>query len=354
MGLDTLWYTRCPAPTAASIAIWQGWLEQEFARDQIKVRSLAASADKQVQLSHYRHSQPNSFRFGGYVPPLISRARGADLKVIGLSWHDRVHGFFALPDSGITNSADLKGKRLAVPRRVNDDVDWWRASVLGGIKALFKLGLLSENDVELVDVVIEREYIADARAGQAAGQSLWGAVSQFAVQREEVAALYRGTVDAIYSDGALTAILRATTGAQLVVPLAGNEDAHSGFGTPCVLTVSSGLLDERPDLVTRWIQRLLEARSWAVAHEDLTHRMFSRETGLPEDLLHSAYSPRLAAQADVSLSPNRVALLRSKYQHLLDMGLLETAFDFDTFIDPAPLTAAIDALKPSLAGVLLR
>ncbi len=345
MAIDTLWYTRCPAPTAASIAIWQGWLEQEFAGDGIAVRSLASSPDKQIQLSHFRHSQPNSLRFGGYVPPLISRARGADLKVIGLSWHDRVHGFFALPDSGICSAIDLREKRLAVPRRANDDVDWWRASVLGGIKSLYGTGILSEGDVELVDVVIDREYIADARTGPAEGLSLWGAASQLAVQREEVAALYRGEVDAVYSDGALTAILRATTGAQLVAPLAGNEDDASGFGTPCVLTVSGGLLAERPDLVKRWLQRLLQARAWATAHEDATHRLFARETGLPEELLHSAYSPRLANQADVSLSPNRIALLRNKYQVLLDLGLLGDGFDFDSIIDAAPLNAAIDALK---------
>ena len=140
MGIDTLWYTRCPAPTAASIAIRQGWLAQEFAGDGIAVRSLASSTDKEVQLSHYRHSQPDSFRFGGYVPPLISRARGAEIKVIGISWHDRVHGFFALPGSGITTVSDLKGKRLAVPHRVNDDVDWWRASVLGGIHCSAGMG----------------------------------------------------------------------------------------------------------------------------------------------------------------------------------------------------------------------
>jgi ABC-type nitrate/sulfonate/bicarbonate transport system substrate-binding protein len=140
MAIDTLWYTRCPAPTAATIAIREGWLDTEFAADGIAVRSLASSNDRQVHLSHYRHSQPNSFRFGCYVPPLISQSRGADIKVIGIAWHDRVHGIYALPDSGIETAADLKGKRLGVPVRLNDDVDWWRASVLGGYKALFASG----------------------------------------------------------------------------------------------------------------------------------------------------------------------------------------------------------------------
>lgn len=341
MTIDTLWYTRCPAPTAATIAIREGWLEEEFASDGIAVRSLAASTDKQVHLSHYRHTQPNSFRFGGYVPPLISKARGSDIKAIGISWHDRVHAIYVLPGCGIASAIDLKGKRLGVPRRRNDDVDWWRASVLGGYKALFAKGIVKREDVELVDVDIEREYVADAVQGSAAGQSLWGAVSQFAVQREEVAALYRGKVDAIYSDGALAAILRSTIGAVPVVELRGNEDDSDGYGTPCVLTVSAGLLTERPDLVTRWLGRLLDAQAWAGNREDETRRLFARETGLPEDLLDLGYSPRLIGQADVSLTSNRVALLRSKYEHLLHEGFLDAPFDLDAFIDDGPLTEAL-------------
>lgn len=340
MGINTLWYTRCPAPTAATIAIRNGWFDQEFAADGIAVRSLAASPDREVQLSHYRHSQPNSFRFGGYVPPLIARGRGADVRAIGISWHDRVHGFFALPDSGITSAADLKGRRLALPVRLNDDVDWWRASVLGGLKALEASGAVASGDLDLVEVPISRPYAADATAGAAPGQSLWGATSQFAVQREEVAALLRGQVDVLYSDGALTAILRATTGAQPVVQLRGNEDDGSGFGTPCLLTVSGGLLRDRPDLVSRWVARLLEARAWAQDNTDQTQRWFAQETGLPEEFLPLAYSPRLATQADLSLAANRVALVQAKYDHLLALGLIEQPFQLADFLDPGPLARA--------------
>lgn len=344
MAIDTLWYTRCPAPTASTIAIREGWLDSEFAADGIAVRSLASSSDRHVHLSHYRHSQPNSFRFGGYVPPLISQSRGADIKVIGIAWHDRVHGIYALPGSGIETVEDLKGKRLGVPVRLRDDVDWWRASVLGGYKALFASGLISREDVELVEIPIEREYVADATHGSTAGQSLWGANSQFAVQRDEVAALYRGKVDAIYSDGALTAILAGTTGARPVIVLRGNEDDSEGFGTPCILTVSAPLLAERPDLVARWVRRLLDAQSWALDHADETHRLFARETGLPEDLLDRAYSERLHTQADLSLSDARVALLRSKYEHLRDEKFIEP-FDFDAFVDTGPLEQALKARR---------
>lgn len=340
MNIQTLWYTRCPAPTAATIAIRQGWLEQEFAAVGIAVRSLASSTDPEVHQSHYRHTQPNSFRFGGYVPPLIARSRGADLKVVGISWHDRVHGIFALPESGIRRPEDLKGRRLSVPVRKNDDIDWWRASVLGGYEALFARGAVAREDVQFVEIPIYVSYMDDATPGAEGGQSLWGAQSQFAVQREEIAALFRGEVDAVYSDGAMGAILRSVTRARLVAPLPGNEDDGTGFGTPCVLTASGELVRRRPDLVGRWISRHFAANRWIADHHDEARSLFARETGLPEDLLDLGYSPRLLGQADVSLAPGRVALLKSKYDYLLAEGFLAAAFDFDELIDERPLSLA--------------
>lgn len=93
--------------------------------------------------------------------------------------------------------------------------------------------------------------------------------------------------------------------------------------------------------MTRWVSCLLQAQSWTARHPDETRRLFTSETGPPEEFLHFAYSPRLASQVDVSLSPNRVALLRAKYDHLLQLGLLREAFDFVAFLDAGPLTQAL-------------
>ena len=49
--MTTLWYTRCPAPTAASIAIREGWLEEEFAPDGIAVRSISEASDESTRLA---------------------------------------------------------------------------------------------------------------------------------------------------------------------------------------------------------------------------------------------------------------------------------------------------------------
>lgn len=339
----TLWYTRCPAPTAASVAIRQGWLEEAFAPDGIAVRSISEATDEATRLAHYSHDHPALFRFGGYVPPLQAMARGVDLRIIGLNWHDRVAGFHALPGHPLAAgaprpAADLRGARIALPIRRHDRTDWWRATVQAGIDHLLAVSGLSRDQVTVVPVEIERAYFDDAATGPEARASLWGSRSQFAVQREEVAALYRGDVDVIYSDAALAAILCATTGAVPVVRLRGFEDdSEAGFGHPIVLTVSAPLLAERPDLVDRWMVQLLRAQDWVRAHASEARRIFAADTGLPEALLDHGYSPRLSEQMDVSLAPGRIALLQGKYEHLRKHGFLEQGYDFDAMIDHGPL-----------------
>lgn len=41
---STLWFTRCPVPTATGIAADRHWLSEEFAPDGIEVRSLQDAA----------------------------------------------------------------------------------------------------------------------------------------------------------------------------------------------------------------------------------------------------------------------------------------------------------------------
>ncbi len=342
MTVDTLWYTRCPAPSAASIAIRKGWLTDEFRNDGIEVLSLAAASDRSVHLSHYQHTQPNSFRFGGFVPPLVTRSRGIDVRVIGLAWPDRRAEVVVRSDSTIRSGQDLRGKRLGVPRRLNDPIDWWQATVKLGFHEALAVTGLKPNEVSWIDIPISRQFVEDAVVGTQKGLSLWGARSQFAVQREEAVALIRGEVDALYTDAAMGALLKASYGFRPVVDIASEEDGDGQhFGYPVVLTVSGGLLDERPDLVVRWIHRLLDAGPWARENVDESTQILSQDTGLPVDFLADAYSGRVTRQLDISLSESRIDLLKRKHDALLAHGFLQTPIDFKEFIDPAPLNEVL-------------
>lgn len=341
MAIETLWFTRCPVPSAASIAVWNGWLEDEFSGDGIAVRSLASSPDKTVHRSHYQHTQPNSFRFGGYVPPLVTRSRGTDVRVIGLCYPDRTAEVVVHQDSDIRSGTDLRGRRLGVPRRLNDSIDWWQASVRLGYDDALLVSNLSTSDVDFVEIGVAREFVEDVVLGQDPTVSLWGARSQFAVQREEAAALIRGEVDALYTDAALGAILKAAYGFRPVVRVDRPGGGLNGvLGHPTVLTVSGGLLDARPDLVQRWLMRLLDAERWARDHEVDSKRIIARDAGLPEDFVDHAYSPAVHEQLEVSLSAEYVSRLKARHDALLRHGFLDRPIDFDSFIDLEPLRIA--------------
>ena len=135
-----LWYTRCPVPTASSLAIAQGWLDEEFAPDGIAVASLRSSADRAVRESHFGHTQANSFRQGGNIPPLWARSHGADVRLIGLSWAEQYQAVVTRRDSGIEGPADLAGRKLALPRRLNDQIDFWQATALRGYESTLAPG----------------------------------------------------------------------------------------------------------------------------------------------------------------------------------------------------------------------
>ncbi len=105
-----LWYTRCPVPTASSLAIAQGWLDDEFAPDAITVASLRSSADAAIPRVALR---PHP---GGLVPPGRehpadwTRSRGSDLRLIGLSWADQYQAIVALPRQRDRRPEGLRGR----------------------------------------------------------------------------------------------------------------------------------------------------------------------------------------------------------------------------------------------------
>ena len=221
--VSELWYTRCPVPTASSIAISQGWLDEEFAADGIAVASLRASADDAVRESHFSHTQADSFRQGGNIPPIWTRSRGSDVRLIGLSWAEQYQAIVALPGSGIRGPEDLRGRRLGLTRRLNDQIDFWHATSLRGYDSTLRHVGLSLDDVKLVDIPVTERYLATS-GGEAHSGSLFGAWTNRRLQSAEVLALIRGEVDAIYVAGGRGPDLEAFFGVTSVFDIQGQDD----------------------------------------------------------------------------------------------------------------------------------
>jgi len=342
MSIETLWYTRCPVPTAFSAAIRLGWIHKEFARDRIKVASLLNSSERAVRESHFAHTQPNSFRHGGNIPPIWAFSEGNDLRLIGLSWTDENQLVLVRSDSDIRTVADLRGRKLSVPRRLNDSIDFWRATVLRGFRSALQTVGLTERDVELVDIPVRRAWLDDSPQQTNREGSLWTAATTRSFQREEAVALLTGKVDAIFSAHAHAADIRAFLGARVLIDLFNHPEpsVRINNATPLALTASGTLVKNEPELVARWLANVIEAGEWAKSHRDEVFRIVAAESGVAEETAYEAFGARLPDQLVPNLSEDNVAAIDSQKNFLLEHGFIRRDFSIEEFIAREPLTRA--------------
>ncbi|OVZ60169.1 MULTISPECIES: ABC transporter substrate-binding protein [Pigmentiphaga] len=343
--IDRLWYTRCPVPSASGIAIHHGWIDAEFAPDGIAVSSLRASPSRAVRESHFNHRQANSFRQGGNAPPIWSRSEGQDVVVVGLTWLPQYQAILALPGAGIRDVRDLKGKRLALPRRVNEKIDFWRASALQGYLQSLAAAGLGADDVSFIDLPVEAPYIGD----QAASSSgpLFDARQTASQSRAEALALIRGQADALYVYGAHGPALREFLGADIVVDIGHHADRRVAInnGTPNVLSVSGELVRTRPDLVARYLAQVLRAAQWAREHRAEAAGIIAREVSVVEEWVPAAFDASLYENLEPSLAPDLIEALSIRKDFLHRHGFIRHDFSVDDWIDPAPLAQARELLR---------
>ncbi|MCA7022271.1 ABC transporter substrate-binding protein, partial [Staphylococcus aureus] len=84
---------------------------------------------------------------------------GRDTRLVAITWTDEFQALVTLPGRGIDKPEDLAGKRFGVPSRVNDLIDFHRATALKGLVSGLSLVGLQHSDVQLVDLVIEESVI---------------------------------------------------------------------------------------------------------------------------------------------------------------------------------------------------
>lgn len=337
-----LWYTVCPVPTASGLAIARGDLDDAFSAEPgVALQSIRAHADRSVREAHYNQSQANAFREGGNIPPIWARSAGRQLKIIGLSWIDHYSTILTLPGSGIREPRDLRGKRLGLVKRPNDPVDYPRATALHGYVAALESVGLSTDDVTFVDIPIVEPLVAKQPEPGALSRSLFSARGMRRRQGFELRALLRGEVDAIHASTQGVEI-QDLIAAEVVfdVTATTDPDAQINNTTPVAFTVRGELLQERPDLVTKYVAATLRAARWARANEAEAKRLIARDTGIAEELVDHAYSPAVVASLGPSLSDSLIDKLNKQKAFLHKYGFLVDDFDFESFITPEPLEEA--------------
>lgn len=332
MTTDTLWYTRCPVPTGFGIAAATGALDKEFEPDGLLVRSLASSSDRVVRQSHFEHTQPSSFRHGGPIPPLIAASRGADIAIVGLSWLLGRSVLLGVAGSPQLSPADLRGKRLSLASRANESIDYWRATQLFAYERILARGGLTLDDVELVDVAVDRTAVGETRTTTRIRDPLWDTQRRFGNQREEALALLHGEVDLLLSVGALSTITEGAFGLTVVLDISsgdGRSDADRGVS---ILTVSRSLLHDDPSVVGRALAVAHQAARVAAENPDQTRRLIARETGLPEELVVPTFGPEVHQRLGFDLAEDKRDALRGLAAFLSKHEFLEQEINVDDLI----------------------
>lgn len=332
--LDTLWYTRCGVPTAIGVASHLGWLEKTFGADGTSVQSIRDSDDQRVRESHFDHNVRHSVRQGGSSPAIWARSEGRDTRVIGLIWTDEAQQILTLPSTKIKNVRDLKGRRLALPKRVNDRfprLDIRGAAALRGYLAALGTEGLTERDVELVPLTRGGEQFAQTRAARGSFGYSFG---------EEVLALLNGEVDAIFVKDARGKAVQSFLNAVEVIDVGNHPDpaVRVNYGVPRPLTVDGALLRDHPDVVERLLGLVIEAGRYAQANPQATLDIVAKEVGTPSHFVELAY-PRLSENLHTDLRDDWIAHFESYKNFLLAHGFLARDVDVASWIDPTPLAA---------------
>lgn len=337
MSIDTIWFTRCPVPTATGLAYKLGWLEQEFARDGIAIKTLQETGGELAR-HHYDHGLATLIREGGNLLALPARAQGADTRLVGLTWIDEWQTILVRPGSGIRQPADLKGKRLALPvfRRIDLEENRRGRSIARGMSLAGYHGALASAGLGLQDVILE-EVGSPEPAPSVAG--LW----------QGIAALVRGDVDAVYVKGAAAVEAARAAGVEVGVDLDALPERRFRVnnGTPRPITVHRDFLERHDDLLVRFLAQTLRAADWARQHRNEVRAILQQETQAGGDAVDTAYHEDFHTTLAPDLSEERLALFEQQKNFQLAHGFLDRDVDVRAWADERPLAAA----RALLAGV---
>ncbi|WP_231639414.1 ABC transporter substrate-binding protein [Sphingomonas profundi] len=335
---DQIWITRCPVPAASSVAWALGWMDEAFAADGIDVRWVREGGLNLVAPDPERQER-RLFREGGNIQALAARALGAPTRVIGLTWIDERQAIMVRPDTPVFEPRDLAGLRFALPgfaRTRGESIS--RGMALHGIKSALGLGGLALGDATFVDVPappVEQPSVAGMRR-------LWAGLDWLA----------DGRVDAVYVKGAAAAEAADRRGLVIGMDLDAYPSrlARVNNGTPRPITVHEDMLEHHFDLVVRFLEQTLRAADWASTNLAALKPILARETLSSIAGVEAAHRNNFhrSLHPDLSTERREMLAIQAKFLHL--HGFLEKAVSVERWVETAPLMAALERRRRSLAS----
>lgn len=341
MTLDTVWYTRCPIPTALGLADRLGTLEKVVTDAGLKLGRVQQARDAATQNTHFTQARRGALRHGGNIPSIWSKSTGVDIRVVGLSWADTPHPVLVRSDSDIDSVEKLKGRKIALAHRQNDAIDFWRATGLRVFENVLSRAGLSLSDVDIHEIPVQRSYIDNGQRERSGGART-GLARSGSLQREEVAALIRGEADAIFSQCSFSTEVLEYFDFRVLADGGNGLSGAANNAAPAILTMDGWIVDERPDVAAEIVKSVIDASHWAKSSPSDAVRLIASEQGVAEHVLEQTYARQpIGEQLGVDLSREKIAALGSQIDFLLQHGFINKRIDLDAWIDRRPLEQAL-------------
>lgn len=349
--MDTIHYSNCPVPNAFLIAVRR--FPQAFATAGVSFELLPP----QRSATHFAFDHPRYSRFGGEIPPLLSegtRAPGAT-RLIGLTPCRSRQGFLVRPDDPARTAADLAGRRIGITpngramldpatARLAGDDPWegtQRALGTWEARALTHTLLCSGLDLARVQLIEVPNPWAAHRRSDAEAATSFAPKDLFPDAtgpdgNAQVRALVEGQVDAVFSFLPYIAETERRGYGRLLQDL-GTDPANDYVSA---WTVSSALVQERPELVQAVIDVVVEAARWAAEHPDETAALHAENFGLSEASVWAALGPAFHRTLVPRLDAECLAILDRTQTFLVSRKVMSRPLALADWAEPGFLVRA--------------
>lgn len=267
------------------------WLDEEFAKDGIKVEFFPFAGGGQEAATALATGGLD-IAYTASAPALRTAASGANVNLIALSSFGRNGGssIAVRKDSPIQSVKDLKGKKVAF---LTGTV---RHSTI--TKAL-KLAGLTLKDIDGLNLSFE-----------ASGP-----------------ALMRGDIDAIVEGRNTFTPLAETDSIRII--LDGRD--YPEWSSPSAISVNGDFLKNHPEIIKRFLKVDLKAARWAEANSEETIKIIAAATKKKESAVRKDH-PDNKFYGEPRLSQKSIAAFKSEETFLKDAGLANGTVDYGKWI----------------------